>query len=178
LEKGYNRERSIRIRFKMVEEISNQTDYLNEIDNVSAPLNSNRARMLTSDNISSDFSYRPDRNIEVGFKIGVSRSQDNYPKTPTIIDQNSLLLRFNLSFAGNGRLRFEIERDELIANTDKNYLPFELTNGNLLGKNYFWRLNFDYRLAGNLQTSVNYDGRLQGTGKIIHTARAEARAYF
>lgn len=178
LEKGYNKERSIRIRFKMVEEIGNQTEFVNQVDNVIAPINSNRARMLTSNTITSDFSYRPERNIEVGFKIGVGRSQDDFPKTPTIIDQNSLQLRLNISFAGTGRLRIEIERNELTANTDKNYLPFELTKGNLLGKNYFWRLNFDYRLTGNLQSSINYDGRLQGSGKVVHTARAEVRAYF
>jgi hypothetical protein len=178
LEKGFNKERSVRIRFKMIEEIGNQTEYTNEIDNVIAPTNSTNARSLTSDMLTSDFSYRPERDIEAGFKIGVGRNRDDYPKFPTIINLNSQQLRLNLSFAGTGRLRFEIERNELIANTDKNYLPFELTNGNLLGKNYYWRLSFDYRLSGNLQTSLSYDGRLQGNNKVIHTARAEARAYF
>ena len=162
----------------MIEEIGNQTEYVNETDNMIAPVNSNNARMITSDVLTSDFSYRPERDIEVGFKIGAGRNRDDFPKIPTIIDQNSQQIRVNLSFAGTGRLRFEIERNELIANTDKNYLPYELTNGNLLGKNYYWRLNFDYKLSGNLQTSLSYDGRLQGTNKVIHTARAEARAYF
>ena len=178
LEKGFNKQRSIRIIFKMIEEIGNQTEYVNETDNMIAPVNSNNARMITSDVLTSDFSYRPERDIEVGFKIGAGRNRDDFPKIPTIIDQNSQQIRVNLSFAGTGRLRFEIERNELIANTDKNYLPYELTNGNLLGKNYYWRLNFDYKLSGNLQTSLSYDGRLQGTNKVIHTARAEARAYF
>ena len=178
LEKGFNKERSIRIRFKMIEEMGNQTEYTDETDNVTATANSNNARMLTSELLTSDFSYRPERDIEVGFKIGVGRSRDNYPKLPTIINKNSQQLRFNLSFAGTGRLRFEIERNELTANTDQNYLPFELTNGNLLGKNYYWSLNFDYKLSGNLQTSLSYNGRLQGSNKVIHTARAEARAYF
>lgn len=177
-ERYYNRERSLRIKFKMVKEISNQTDLVNQIDNVSAPINSNRIRQINSNNIISEFSYRPDKNIEVGFRIKAGRSEDSYPAIPTIIDLNSQLIRFNLSFLGTGRLRIEIERNELNANTTENFIPYELTNGNQIGKNYYWRLNFDYKLSSFLQTTISYDGRVQGTNKIVHTARAEARAYF
>ncbi|HLG32328.1 MAG TPA: hypothetical protein VI362_04755, partial [Ignavibacteriaceae bacterium] len=178
IEKGYNRERSIRVRFRMVKELSNQTDVVNITDKVSAPQPSAQNRQITDNSIASDFSYRPDKNIEIGFKLKVGRSEDDFPEEPTIIDLNSELMRLNLSFAGTGRLRIELERTELLANTTQNFLPYELTAGNQLGKNYYWRLNFDYRLASFLQTTVSYDGRLQGSSKVIHTARAEARAYF
>lgn len=177
-ERYYNRERSLRIKFKMIKEISNQTDVVTQIDNVSAPENSNRLREINSNNITSEFSYRPDRNIEVGFRIKVGKSEDTHPEKPTIIDINSLLLRFNLSFLSTGRLRIEIERNELISNTTENFIPYELTNGNQIGKNYYWRLNFDYKLLSFLQATISYDGRLQGESRVVHTARAEARAYF
>lgn len=177
-ERYYNREKSIRIKFKMVQEISNQTDIVNQIDNVSAPAGSNRARQISTNSVASDFSYRPERNIEVGFKIKVGRSEDTYPIIPTVIDLNSQLLRFNLSFLGTGRLRIEFERNEFNANTTQNFIPYELTNGNQIGKNYYWRLNFDYRLTSFLQATISYDGRVQGPGRIVHTARAEARAFF
>ena len=177
-ERYYDCERSLRIKFKMIKEISNQTDIVNQIDNVSAPENSNRIREINSNNIISEFSYRPDRNIEVGFRIKVGKSEDTHPENPTIIDMNSLLIRFNLSFLSTGRLRIEIERNELISNTKDNFIPYELTNGNQIGKNYYWRLNFDYKLLTFLQTTISYDGRLQGESRVVHTARAEARAYF
>ncbi|MBS4033840.1 MAG: hypothetical protein KGZ85_05195 [Ignavibacterium sp.] len=177
-ERGYNRERSLRIKFKLIKEVSNQTDIVSQTDNVSAGEKSNRRRSVTNNDISSDFSYRPVRNIEVGFKIKVGRSEDIFPENPTVIDLNSQLLRFNLSFLGTGRLRVELERNELIANTTQNFIPFELTGGNQIGKNYYWRLNFDYRLSANLQTTISYDGRILGASRAIHTARAEARAYF
>jgi hypothetical protein len=75
-------------------------------------------------------------------------------------------------------LRIEAERNELLSNSTSNFLPYELTGGNVLGKNYLWRLNFDYRFGLNLQSTASYDGRLQGSGRIIHTARAEVRAFF
>ncbi|MDO8550677.1 MAG: hypothetical protein Q7S39_11085 [Ignavibacteria bacterium] len=178
VEKGYNRERSLRIKFRMIEEMSNQTDLVNQDDNVYAPVGSNRRREISGNSITTDFSYRPERNIEVGFKLSTGRKEDTLPKNPTIIDLNSQTIRFNLSFAGTGRLRIEVERTELVTNTTENFLPFEITGGNQVGKNFFWRLNFDYRLSNNLQSTVSYDGRLQGSTRAIHTARAEVRAYF
>lgn len=178
IEKAYSRERSLRIRLRLIKEFSNQTDFISEDDNVYAPPSSNRKRLVTSNRVTTDFSYRPDRNIEVGLKLQAGRSEDALPEKPTIIDNNSQAVRINLSFAGSGRLRIEVERSELIGNSNNNFIPFELTRGNSIGKNYFWRLNFDYRLTANLQSTLNYDGRLLSGNKPIHTARAEVRAYF
>ena len=178
VENGYNRERSLRIRFRMIKEVSNQTDFINLTDNVSAPMPSTRNRRISDNSITTDFSYRPVGTVEVGLKIKVGKSEDNFPELPTVIDLNSQSGRFNLSIAQTGRLRIEIERTELIVNTMENIIPFEMLNGNQIGKNYYWRLNFDYRIASFLQTTIGYDGRLQGESRTVHTARAEARAYF
>lgn len=177
-EKGFYKERGIRVKYRFVKEITNQTEYQNTIDNVSAPASSGRARTVTGNEISSDFSYRPINILEVGFVIKTGRQEDIYPATPTVLDKNTLILRVNLSFAGKGRVRMEAERTELTANTEDNAIPFEITGGNYIGKNYYIRLNFDYRLASNLQTSVSYDGRSPAGSKFIHTFKAEARAYF
>ena len=178
IERDYNRERSLRIKFKLVPEISNQTDLINTSANVAASAASNRVSEITGNKISSDFSYRPQRNIEVGFQLKVGRSTDYYPANPTILDVNSQSLRFTLSLASKGRLRMDFERSELTVNTTKNFIPFELTQGNVIGKNYFWSLNFDYRLSNNLQSTVSYSGRLQGRERVVNTVKAEVRAYF
>ena len=178
LEKSFLKEKSLRIKFRMVKEINNETEIINKVENVLAPITTNRSRLTNSNIVKTDFSYRPVNNMEFGFKIKVSRLEDKYPQKPTIIDENRLTLRFTLSLLRKGRLRFEIERTELIANTRENIIPFEITNGNLLGKNYIWRTNFDYRFTNNLQANINYSGRLHGKGKVINTLRAEVRAYF
>jgi hypothetical protein len=177
-ERGFYQEKSLRIIFKMIQEVSNQTDLSNVKDNLSATAISNRARRVSSNFLTSDFSYRPSRIMEIGFRFRTGRSEDTFPQNKTIVDINSQLFRFNLSFLGSGRLRIEAERNELTANTTINQIPFEITGGNLLGKNYLWRVNFDYRLSANLQTTLSYDGRLQSNTRTIHSARAEARAFF
>lgn len=177
-ELGSGYERSLRIKFRLIEEVSNQTEVANKSDNAISKTNSNRNRTIESNSFSTDFSYRPERNLEIGFKVSAARSSDYFPANPTIINSNGQMLRINYSLGGSGRLRFETERNELNANLISNNIPFEMLAGNLIGKNYFWRLNLDYRISLNLQSTLSYDGRLQGAGRAIHTARAEVRAFF
>ncbi len=178
VEKAYNNKKSLRIKFRLIQEVSNQTDYTVITDNVAAPASSSRNMEVDGEELVTDFSYRPFRSVEIGFKVRVERSTDYYPEKPTIIDVNAITLRVNFSFAGKGRLAIEGERGEYLANTDENYIPFEILRGNFIGKNYYIRLNFDYRISQNLQTSVYYTGRAQGGNKFIHTMKAEARAFF
>jgi hypothetical protein len=177
-EQGYFAERSLRIKFRMVKEIRNQTDFINQSDFVHTGVNNQRARLLHNNTVTSDFSYRPIQNIEVGLKISVGESVDNLPQNPTEIKTNSQLIRFTYSFTNKGRLRIEAERSEVTDNGTDNIIPYEMLRGKVVGKNYFWRVNFDYRLANNLQLTLNYLGRKQGVGDIVHNMRTEARAYF
>ncbi len=178
LSRSYYRLNSLRIKFRMIKEFNNQTDFNFITDNNISPASTKRSRNISTEEVVSDFSYRPYKNVEVGFRLNVSRSEDKYPLTPTIIDNNAQTIRITFSFLGKGRIRFELERNEITSNTNDNYIPFEITRGNAIGKNYLARLNFDYRIANNLQTTINYLGRKQGSGRIIHSLRAEARAYF
>jgi len=178
VEKAYFSERTLRIRFKMIEEIGNQTDLTNQNDNLVSPSTLNQSRNVTRNDFTTDFSYRPVRDIEVGFKISSGSSLDDYPKIPATINTNSVSVRINFSFENSGRLRLEMERTELTSSSKSYNVPFEVTQGNVIGKNYFWRGFFDYKLASFIQTSLSYDARIQGASKVIQTMRAEARAYF
>lgn len=178
LSRSYRNLKSLRIKFRMVKEINNQTDINFIADNNISPVSSKRSRNVNTSEFISDFSYRPVKNLEVGFRISVSRSEDRFPLKPTVLDKNVQLVRVSLSFLRKGRLRIQFERNEIISNTSDNFIPYEILNGNAVGKNYLARLNFDYRIAGNLQTTINYLGRKQGGGRIIHQLTAEARAYF
>lgn len=175
---GYYREKTLRIRFKMIEEMSNQTDVTNETDNMISPITTNRARNISRNSFATDFSYRPIKDAEIGFKVEAARNTDALPSKPAVVDLNSLTIRSTYSFENSGRLRVELERTELSNSSSDYEVPYEVLKGNVIGKNYFWRVFFDYRLSSFVQTSFSYDGRLQGGGRTIHTMRAEARAFF
>lgn len=177
-ENGFGREISLQAKMRLINEVSNTTEVSALHDNLSSAAALNRNRMIRTESFSTDFSYRPYRNIETGFKVKVARSEDVYPPVPTILDVNSLTLRINYAITGSGRLRIEAERIELLTQQTQNYLPYELTGGNSNGKNYFIRFNFDYRISLNLQATAYYEGRSLGGGRMINLARSEIRAFF
>ncbi|MBV6512790.1 MAG: hypothetical protein FMNOHCHN_02307 [Ignavibacteriaceae bacterium] len=177
-EQGFGRELSIQASIRLIPEISNTTEISALHDNLSSAAAVSRNRMIRTESFTSDFSYRPVRNIETGFKVKVARSEDIYPVQPTVLDINSITLRINYAITGSGRLRLEAERTELLTQQTQNYLPYELTGGNSAGKNYFIRFNFDYRISLNLQATMYYEGRSLGGGRFINLARSEVRAFF
>jgi hypothetical protein len=181
VEESYMQERSVRVRSQLVQEIGNQTDFINKTDQVSASPTSTRERDLVSNALLSDFSYRPALNWEVGFNFGVTEIVNRFGGTHATADINEEGIRIVQSFPGVGQLRAELKREEvvLVNVTDPTLsLPYEFTAGKVTGQSYLWQLIFDYRITSNLQLSIDYNGRIEGGRTPIHFARMEAKAFF
>ena len=86
------------------------------------------------------------------------------------------------AFPGIGQIRSEVKREEVVLQNANAYatrpIPYELTNGKAVGQSYLWSVNVDYRISGDIQLTLNYSGRSEGGREPIHTARAEAKAFF
>ena len=162
----------------LTKDVTTNIEYLNKTDRNIAPVASVRNRNIDSDGINFDFSYRPVQQIESGFTLNFTRADDTYPAPSNKADINQQILRMIYSFATLGRVRLELERDEVRLSNPLATIPFELTNGKVEGKSYFWRGIFDYSISKNIQASLNYDGRIEGSRKAVHTGRAEIRAFF
>ncbi|MEP7147177.1 MAG: hypothetical protein ABI792_09235 [bacterium] len=171
-------QKSVKFKLGLTKDFTTLFEYLNTLDRNSAPVTSVRNRNIKSDGVLTDFSYRPVQKIESGFQINFTRAIDRYPFIPTQADINQQILRFVYSFTFLGRLRLEVERDEVRLSNSAIAFPFELTNGRQEGKSFLWRAFFDYSISKNLQATFNYDGRSEGGGRVIHSGRAEVKAFF
>jgi hypothetical protein len=178
IERSYGRERSARLRWQLVQDLSNQLDFVNKNDRVSAPLTSNRVRDILSNSVAWDISYRPEQNVELGMKFEVGKSTDRAPTPEVDADLNTQSLRLVYAFTGAGQARVEGSREEVRLGRVLEIYPYELTGGRVAGKTWIWRAGFDYRVAQFVQATVAYDGRAEGGQPPVHTARAEVRAFF
>ncbi len=179
-ERNYSRERSLRTQLQMSDDLSNQTEFTLKDDNAVSSSAINQARQIAVQGISTDLSYRPERNIEIGIKLETSRSEDRSPGIPVAADYNGQTVRFVYGFLGNGQIRTEFSREEILTGgVPGGYsIPFELTGGRDLGKNFLWSTGAEYRLEGNVQFSLQYSGRTTSRSLVIHTGRMEVRAFF
>lgn len=171
-------QRAIRVKLGLTKDITSQFEYINKTDRNSAPINSIRNRNILSNSFNSDITYRPIQQIESGLQLNYTRATDFYPEKSNQVNINQQILRFIYSFTSVGRVRLEIERDEILMNTEITNFPYELTNGRFAGKSYYWRTMFDYSISKNIQASVNYDGRIEGSRQVVHTGRAQVTAFF
>jgi len=178
IERSYLRERSLRLRWQLVREISNQIDYINREDRVGSAQVSNRVRDILSNSVIFDLSYRPEQNVEVGMKLEVGKSTDRFLTPSLDADLNTESLRLVYAFQGAGQARAEVSREEILLARNLDTFPFELTGGRVPGKTWLWRAGFDYRVTDFIQATMNYDGRSEGGRPPVHTARAEVRAFF
>jgi hypothetical protein len=178
IERSYGNEKSARLRFKFVPEVAQQLDLALKKDRVTGQIASTRLRDISTGEVTFDISYRPEQRFELGLKIGSSTSTDHYTASPLDASLNTQAVRASYAFEGSGQARAEFSREEVIFRRVADQYPYELTGGRLPGKTWLWKAGFEYRLTSFLQSNIQYDGRSEGGGSVVHTARAEVRAFF
>jgi hypothetical protein len=181
-ERTYSRERSIRLKAQLMKEIGNQTDYTNKIDRLDATVASPRQRNLVSDELRSEFSYRPYPEWEAAFGVALSEVTNQLTLGRAVADINEQFVRLTYALLSLGQVTGELRREEVSVSaaqvTGDVDLPYEFTGGRLVGKTYLWRAALDYRITQYLQLTMNYDGRAEGNRSVVHNAKAEVRAFF
>jgi hypothetical protein len=177
-------ERSVRLRWQLVEEIAHQLDVINRRDNVNATQPSNRERSITSNTLLSDLSYRPSPRVEVGFVLEATTAEDTFPEFPVDASINAQSIRLRYAIQTRGQLHAEFSREQVLLTRSVPdalpvyVLPFELTGGRVEGLGWLWRAGFDYRVSRFVQASIQYDGRAEHDRPVIHQGRGEIRVFF
>lgn len=181
-ERTYGGERSLRVRHRWTVEIGQQTDLWVRRDRMLSSVPNPRERDLTNVGGTADFTYQIERRWEAGWTLGLSSITDARGGREVEAALNELAVRIVYGIPSVGQVRSEVRREEarLTATSGAvpTVLPFELTDGRAIGRSWLWRISADLQLTSLIQLSAGYFGRQEGTGPVVHTAHAEARATF
>jgi hypothetical protein len=174
-EESFSKERTLRIRWSLGEDLSNQVELQDATDAVDAGGLSPRSRDVHSSSLAVEWTYRPAPAIESGFGVTFGDAK-NYDRSTASLNAQHISLAWLLP--NNGRLRSEFTREEAVVAGEGGEIPYELTGGRSIGKTWLWSFNFEYRLTRFLESSIRYDGRKEASFRTVHTAGMEVRAFF
>jgi hypothetical protein len=149
--------------------------------NTNGPKFNNRNYLVYQNSIEPSLSYIYKSNVRVSLSYVFSDRKNTIDSMERSSNHSiSLDMRYNV--LANSTINAKLTWNQInfkaypgAANTTVGYI---LLDGLLPGKNYLWSLDFTKRLAGNIEVSIQYEGRKPGDTRTIHIGRASIRAIF
>ncbi len=174
-EAAYSRERGVRVRWALGDELTNQAELRHVTDDVAAAAGSSRNRSVRATLLDFDWTYRPEGDIESTFGLSLGDA-NNYELSSAALNAQRLSVSYLLP--NTGRVRADFRREEAVITGSTADLPFELTQGRIRGTTWVWGFGSEYRLTRFLESSMRYEGRNEGILPTVHSGDLEVRAFF
>ncbi len=111
-----------------------------------------------------------DKKNTIGFFEKLTNSAMGTEIKYNVLSSSTINTRFSYN-----NINFSAASPDASPNSTVGYIMLE---GLLPGKNYLWNVEYTKRLAGNIEMSVQYDGRKPGAARVVHIGRASIRAIF
>ena len=119
--------------------------------------------------LTASYSFSNKKNT-IGFLEKLSNNAISTEIKYNVLSNSTINARFSFN-----AIKFSAADSSASPNSTVGYVMLE---GLLPGNNYLWNLTYTKRLAGNIEMSIQYDGRKPGATRIVHIGQASVRAIF
>lgn len=153
----------------------------NNILNTANSKFSNKNYKIKQYKIEPNITYIYKSNFRASFGYSYSSKENKIDSLESSVNQSlNANMRYNVLSNSTISTKFiysEINYKGFPGSTNST-VGYILLEGLLPGSNYLWNLDFTKRLPGNIELSIQYEGRKPGNTRTIHTGRASIKALF
>ncbi len=173
---------TLKLRWNISRKITTNITARNITNNLNTPKFSNRNYNIQQKVLEPSVSFVSSTKLRVtlGYSFSDKKNTTGFLEQSTNNALNTEV-KYNVLSSSSINAKFSLNNINFkyaTGGSPNSTVGYIMLDGLLPGKNYLWNLEYTKRLSGNIEMSIQYDGRKPGEARTVHIGRATVRAIF